>query len=51
MRNAGLQDDRAMIMHPTAEGLAGTADANLEEIKKLEKPDYQHAFLLPPRSW
>lgn len=30
-----LEDDRAMIMHPTAEGLAATADENFKEIQKL----------------
>lgn len=30
-----LEDDRAMIMHPTAEGLAATADENFKEIRKL----------------
>jgi hypothetical protein len=32
-----LEDDRSNIMHPTAEGLARTADANFIEIQKIEK--------------
>jgi hypothetical protein len=31
-----LEDDRSNIMHPTAEGLTKTADANFKEIQKLE---------------
>jgi len=31
-----LEDDRSNIMHPTAEGLAKTADENFKEIQKLE---------------
>ena len=31
-----LEDDRSNIMHPTAEGLAMTADLNAAEIRKLE---------------
>jgi hypothetical protein len=30
-----LEDDRAMIMHPTAEGHAATADENFKEIQKI----------------
>lgn len=31
-----LEDDRSNIMHPTAEGLARTADLNVLEIRKIE---------------
>ena len=31
-----LEDDRSNIMHPTAEGHAKTADANVVEIRRLE---------------
>jgi len=31
-----LEDDRSNIMHPTAEGLARTADLNVEMIRKME---------------
>ena len=31
-----LEDDRSNIMHPTAEGLARTADLNVETIRKME---------------
>jgi hypothetical protein len=31
-----LEDDRSNIMHPTAQGLAMTADPNVAEIRKLE---------------
>ncbi len=42
-----LEDDRAMIMHPTAEGLAKTADTNLEEIKKLESKANEQPRIFP----
>ena len=34
--DAVLEDVRSNIMHPTAEGLARTADLNVEEIRKIE---------------
>ena len=37
-----LEDDRSSIMHPTAEGHAKTADANVVEIRRLEmQPDHK----------
>ena len=33
-----LEDDRSNIMHPTAEGLATTAQLNVDAIRKLQGP-------------
>jgi hypothetical protein len=33
-----LEDDRSIIMHPTAQGLAKTADANVEAIQLIRMP-------------
>jgi len=33
-----LEDDRSIIMHPTAQGLSKTADANVEAIQLIRKP-------------
>jgi len=33
-----LEDDRSIIMHPTAQGLAKTADANVEAIRLIKTP-------------
>jgi hypothetical protein len=38
-----LEDDRSNIMHPTSEGHAAHAEANVEEIRRLIEIERQQA--------